>query len=380
MARAMRKTALGINSYLMSISPVSNSMKSTAVRLAAGLLSACLVTACGGGSKSAARPSSTDVWAVVDGREIKKDDVEKVYRRVAQAQTSSAEDTMTAKLSLLNELIVQDILVARAAALKVEVTEAELDAAFSDRKKNMPEDAFQKELAARGLTSDDMKSGLKRELLAQKVVDREVTSKISITDQEISDFYNANKAQFNLAEPAYRLAQIVITPDRGEITNRQQDDATTPEAAEKKAAFLMEKLKAGAAFSDVARDYSEDPQSAPNGGDLGLVPLSALKQAPPMLRDAAMKSQPGTVSHVAAGGAHTLVLVIAKEEAGQRDLQTAGLKDGIATSLRAKREQLLRTAYLTAARSEASVVNHLAKQIVDAQGKSPAMAPMAPGK
>ena len=55
---------------------------------------------------------------------------------------------MTAKLSLLNELIVQDILVARAAALKVEVTDAELDAAFSDRKKNMAEDAFQKELAA----------------------------------------------------------------------------------------------------------------------------------------------------------------------------------------------------------------------------------------
>jgi len=354
-------------------------MTSNATRLAAILLSASFVLACGG-SKSAAPPSSTDVWAVVDGRELKKDDVEKVYRRVAQAQQATAEDTMTAKLSLLNELIVQDILVARAAALKVEVTDAELDAAFNDRKKNMPEEAFQKELAARGLTSDDMKAGLRRELLAQKVVDREVTSKISITDQEISDYYNTNKAQFNLAEPAYRLAQIVITPERGEITNRQQDDATTPEAAAKKAAFLMEKLKAGAAFSDVARDYSEDPQSAPNGGDLGMVPLSALKQAPPMLRDAALKSQPGTVSHVAAGGGHTLVLVIAKEEAGQRDLQTAGLKDGIATQLRAKREQLLRTAYLTAARSEASVVNYLAKQIVDAQGKSPATAPLAPGK
>ena len=354
-------------------------MTSIAARLAAGLFSASLVVACGGGSKSAP-PSSADVWAVVDGRELKKEDVEKVYRRVAQAQQPTAEDTMTAKLSLLNELIVQDILVARAAALKVEVTDAELDAAFSDRKKNMPEEAFQKELAARGLTSDDMKAGLKRELLAQKVVEREVTAKVSITDQEISDYYNANKAQFNLAEPAYRLAQIVITPERGEITNRQQDDATTPEAALKKAAFLMEKLKAGAAFSDVARDYSEDPQSTPNGGDLGMVPLSALKQAPPMLRDAALKSQPGTVSHVAAGGGHTLVLVIAKEEAGQRDLQTAGLKDGIATSLRAKREQLLRTAYLTAARSDASVVNYLAKQIVDAQGKSPAALPLAPGK
>ncbi len=363
----------------MSISSASERVKSIRGRVVAGLFCACIAAGCG--SKTAAPPSSPDVWAVVDGRDIRKDTVEKVYRRVAQTPNVSEEDAMTAKLSLLNELIVQDILVAKAAALKVEVTDAELDAAFNDRKKNMAEDAFQKELAARGLTSDDMKSALRRELLADKVVDREVTSKISVTDQEISDFYAANRAQFNLAEPAYRLAQIVITPVRdAQITNRQQDDATTPEAAAKKADFLMEKLKGGSAFSEVARDYSEDPESTPNGGDLGFVPLSALKNAPPMLRDAALKSQPGTVSHVSSGGAHTLVLVIAKEEAGQRDLQTAGVKDGIATSLRSKREQLLRTAYLTAARADATVVNYLARRIVDAQGKSPSLTPAAPGK
>jgi peptidyl-prolyl cis-trans isomerase SurA len=365
----------------MSLSKVIESVISPRGRLAVGVFCLSFVAACSGASGKPS-PSSPDVWATVDGREIKKDDVEKVYRRVAQTPANQTdEDAMTAKLSLLNELIVQDILVAKAAALKVEVTDAELDAAFNDRKKNMPEDAFQKELAARGLTSDDMKSALRRELLADKVVDREVTSKISITDQEITDFYNANRAQFNLAEPAYRLAQIVITPVKdAQITNRQQDDSTTPEAAAKKAAFLMERLKAGAAFSEVARDYSEDAESAPNGGDLGFVPLSALKQAPPMLRDAALKSQPGTVSHVSAGGAHTLVLLIGKEEAGQRDLNTAGVKDGIATSLKSKREQLLRTAYLSAARADAQVVNYLARKIVDAQGKSLSIAPAAPGK
>ena len=134
----------------------------------------------------------------------------------------------------------------------------------------MPEEAFQKELASRGLTSDDMKASLRRELLAEKVVDREVTSKIAVTDQEITDYFNANRGQFNLAEPAYRIAQIVITPVRdSQNTNRQQDDATTPEGAAKKADFLMAKLKDGAAFSEVARDYSEDPESTPNGGDLG---------------------------------------------------------------------------------------------------------------
>jgi peptidyl-prolyl cis-trans isomerase SurA len=348
----------------------------------AGLLCLSLTAACGGGGSKNAAPPSPDVWATVDGRELKREDVEKVYRRVAQqSPVPSEEEAMTAKLSMLNELIVQDILVARAAELKIEVTPADLDAAFNERKKNMPEDAFQKELAARGLTSDDMKASLRRELLAEKVVDREVTSKVSVTDQEVSDYYNAHRAQFNIAEPAYRLAQIVITPVRDQqIANRQQDDAVTPEAADKKAAFLMEKLKAGTPFSEVARDFSEDPESAPNGGDLGFVPLSSLKQAPPMLRDAALKSSPGTVSHVASGGAHTLVLLIAKEEPGQRDLNTPGVKDNISSSLRSRREQLLRTAYLSAARADSNVVNYLARQIVQAQGKSPSLMPLSPGK
>ena len=308
--------------------------------------------------------------------------MEKVYRRVAQtAPAPPEEEALTAKLSLLNELIVQDILVARAATLKIDVTDAELDAAFADRKKNMADDAFQKELAARGLTSDDMRAALRRELIADKVVEREVTSKISVSDQEITDYFNSHRSQFNLAEPAYRLAQIVVTPVReAQLTNRRQDDATTPEAAAKKTAMLLGLLKGGSPFSEVAKDFSEDPESTRNGGDLGFLPLSQLNQAPPALRDAALKAQPGAVSQVSGGGGHTLVLLIAKEEAGQRDLSSPGLKDGIATSLKTRREQLLKTAYLTDARSSAAVVNHLAKRIVDGQGKAPSLVPVAPGK
>lgn len=42
--------------------------------------------------------------------------------------------------------------------------------------------------------------------------------------------------------------------------------------------MLMERLKQGAQFGDLAADFSEDPQSAPRGGDLGFMPVSALKQ------------------------------------------------------------------------------------------------------
>ena len=135
--------------------------------------------------------------------------------------------------------------------------------------------------------------------------------------------------------------------------------------------MLMERLKAGAAFRDLAMDYSEDPETAPRGGDLGLVPLSALKQAPPALRDAVLKVTPGSARVVSQGGAHTIVYVVAKEAAGQRDLSTPEVRDRITQNLRARREQLLRTAYLTSARSEANVVNYLARRVVESQGKLP---------
>lgn len=342
-----------------------------------------LSTACGNksGTGAAAAPSAA-AWAVVDGREITGEDVEKAYRRVSQGQEpASEEEVLSAKLGLLNDLIVQDILLAKARALKVDVTEAEVDAAFNEGRKDIPEEAFQQELAKRNLTTADMREGLRRELLSQKLIEQEVSSKITVTDQDLTAFFEANRAQFNLPETSYQIAQIVVTPGRdGEVANRTGDDATTPQAAAQKAEMLMQRLKDGSTFADLARDYSEDPQSAPRGGDLGLVPLSALQQAPAALRDAVLKSAPGTVSSVSGGGAHTLVLVVRKEEAGQRDLNTPGVRDQLSNTLKQRKEQLLRTAYLSAARNDATVVNVVAKRVLESPGKMPSLMPPAPGK
>ena len=92
----------------------------------------------------------------------------------------------------------------------------------------------------------------------------------------------------------------------------------TPAEAERKAQMLMERLRSGTKFSELAMDYSEDPSTAPQGGDLGFVPASALNQVPPPLRAAVLGSQPGNVKLVSVGGAHTLVLLVERETAGQR--------------------------------------------------------------
>ncbi len=215
-----------------------------------------------------------------------------------------------------------------------------------------------------------MREALRRDLIVQKVIEREVTSKITVTDQDINDFFQANKAQFNLTEDAFHIAQIVVTPVRDAgLNNRTGDDATTVQAAAAKVQMLMERLKSGTPFNELAMDYSEEPQSAPQGGDVGLVSVSALRQAPPQLRDAVMKLQPGTVSVVSMEGGHTIVALVAKQAAGQRDPSMPEVRDGITATLRGRREQLLRTAYLETIRNKATVVNHVARRIVESQGK-----------
>ena len=328
---------------------------------------------------AAATEVPADTWAVVDGRTITRDQVERELRRNNPApQPLSDEEALAAKLTILEDMIVEDILLAKARTLTIDVPEAELDTAYAEAKKNIPDDAFQQELTRRNLTVTDMRDGLRREMLARKVLEREVSSKVTVTDQEITDFFNANRSQFNLPEDAVHLAQIVITPVREpQVANRTGDDATTPQAAAAKVSMLMERLKGGAPFADLARDFSEDPESATRGGDLGLVPISRIQKAPPLLRDAALKTTVGSARTVSEGGMHTIVFVVAREPAGQRDLSTPGVRERISEGLRGRREQLFRTAYLAAVRTDADVVNYLARRVVESQGKPPAAQPAA---
>ena len=346
----------------------------------AALAAVALSAACQSTSAPAPAPVSPDTWAVDDGKQIQRDQVEKTFRRmVSDAPTLSEEEALAAKLGLLDDLIVEEILLSRAGAQKIEVSEGEVDTAFADAKKNIADAAFQQELTRRSLTAADMRDGLRRELITRKLLEREISAKVTVTDQQVSDFFNANRNQFNLPEDAFHLAQIVITPARDpQVTNRTGDDASTPQAAAAKVQMLMERLKSGTPFGDLARDYSEDPESAPRGGDLGLVPLSAVKQAPAPLRDAVLQVAPGAARVVSQNGNHTIVFVVAKQPAGQRDLSMPDVRQRITDALKARREQVLRTAYLAAARTDADIVNYIARRVVESQGQVPTLSLSSP--
>src|ERR1700691_1850047 len=207
--------------------------------------------AVGGGCRRETAPRP-DVWAVVNGKEILRQDVEKIFRsRVnADAPPPSPEEALSLKLSILDELINSEILLERANKMNLVASDAEVEDKFTESKSPYTEEEFQKKLKETGLTVDDLKSDIRRQLSIQKLLNREVIAKISITDQDILDFYNKNRAQFNVTEPQYHIAQIAITthPDPA-IHNRKNDKAANEAEAGKKAAMLSQRLAMGADFA-----------------------------------------------------------------------------------------------------------------------------------
>jgi len=318
-----------------------------------------------------------NVWAVVNGKQITSDEVDKSYRSRVNAQSPtppSQEEALSLKLGILDELINSEILLERAQKQNLGATDAEVEEKFTEAKSPYTEEEFQSRLKASGLTVDDLKTDLRKQLSIQKLLNRDVVAKISITDQDVTDYYNKNRAQFNVTEPQYHILQIVITPRPDpNVHNRRNDKAANEADAGRKAASIMQKISAGADFGQLAMDYSEDSSSS-TGGDLGFVPESSLNQSDPVLKKAILGMKPGAVSQPipVQGGGYRILKLAAKETAGQRELTDPDVQQSVRDMLHNRKEQLLRSSYLAEARDEARVNNLLAAQILESAGKLPA--------
>jgi peptidyl-prolyl cis-trans isomerase SurA len=326
------------------------------------------------GCQKASQPTE-GVWAVVDGKDVTRAQVDKYYRTQLNpdAPEPSQDEALSLKLNILDELVNNQILLGRAKKMGLEAADGEVEDKFTEFKSPYTEDEFQRQLKARGYTVDDLRSDIRQQISIQKVINREVVAKITVTDQDVQDFYNQNRAQFNVSEPQYRLAQIVITPHKDpQLRNRKNDDATTDAEARRKAAALEQQVSTGADFSQVAMDYSEDPASSGSGGDLGYVPESSLSQSDPALKKAVMSMKAGQISGVITlRDSYRILKLVAKESPGQRELSDPAVQQSIRDNIRNRKEQLLRAAYLAIARNDAKVTNYLAQQVVESAGKLP---------
>src|SRR5258708_512051 len=189
-----------------------------------------ILSACG-------RSAPANVAATVNGRSITFAELEKQYQSqfAAPAERSSDDQMEIQKLEVLRTLVDGEIMLQRAERQGLMATDADVEAKFNELKAPYTQEEFQRQLNARKLTAEDLKAQLRRDLSVAKLFNKEITSQISITDKDITDFYQSNKASFNLAEPQIHMAQILVTPTPDpNVRNLKNDKARDEEQARKK--------------------------------------------------------------------------------------------------------------------------------------------------
>jgi peptidyl-prolyl cis-trans isomerase SurA len=310
-----------------------------------------------------------NVAAEVNSRPITYEELEKQYRLQFPSPSSEASEDQIAlqKLEVLRSMIDSEIMLQRAEKLGLLAADSDVEAKFNEIKAPYTKEEFQKQLDARKITVDELRAQLRRELSLQKLFNKEITSHISITDKDVADFYERNKASFNLAEPQVHLAQILVTPQPDpNVRNLRSDKAQNEEQAKQKIQMIEARLRQGEDFAMIAQNFSEDPNSAANGGDIGFIPLSALEQAHPELRKMVMTLQPGQISPIIrTAEGYRILRVISKEPAGQRELNDPRVQQSIRETLLNRKDQLLRNVYFEVARNEAKVVNYYAISLLE---------------
>ena len=209
---------------------------------------------CGGGSDKV----PTDAVAVVDGQEIAKTDYDAL---IAQAKKSyknqkrdfpkaGSQEFRTLKNQAVQFLVQREQFEQEAENLDVNVTDKQVDARFKqilkqyfggDMKK------FNSQLKAQGLKEEQVRKDLRSQIISEKIF-AQVTKDVKVTDKQIEDYYNKNKAQYS--RPESRDVRHILVKSKA------------------KANQLEAQLKAGASFAALAKKFSEDTGSKADGGKL----------------------------------------------------------------------------------------------------------------
>lgn len=192
------------------------------------------------------------VAATVNGRPITYADLDKQYQAQFMAATERPSDDqmMIQRFEVLRAMVDNEIMLQRAEKLGLMATDADVEAKFAEVKAPFTQEEFQRQLASRKMSVEDMKAQLKRDLSVQKLIGKEISSHISISDRDVTDFYNANKSSFNFPEPQIHLAQILVTPNPDpNVRNLKGDKAQNEEQARKKIDMLATRLKQGEDFA-----------------------------------------------------------------------------------------------------------------------------------
>src|SRR5882762_2377154 len=254
----------------------------------------------------------------------------------------------------LRDLIDQSLLVQRAKDMGVNVEPElikRLDAIRTQNKIESMEE-LEKAVTAQGMNWEDFKNNIRSTLLTQRVISNEVGSHITISDEEISKYYQAHKAEY------VRPEQVALREI--EVSTQGKKPEEIPDL-KKKAETTLQRIKDGEDFGEMAKRFS-DSNTKPQGGFLGMYKRGELSKE---LEDKVFKMKKNELTEVTETKQGFLILqVLEHYDEGEQSL--AKVKNEIMDKLYSARMEPAMREYLKTLREQSFVV--IKPGYVDAAG------------
>jgi peptidyl-prolyl cis-trans isomerase SurA len=286
---------------------------------------------------------------------------DQLKQEVQQQDPSDADKVFAEKQrDVLRDLIDQQLLLQKGKDLGI-TGDTELVKKLDDMRKQMnleTMEELEKAAEAQGASYEEFKQNLRNQIVTQRVIGQEVGSKLNMSKDEEQKFYNEHKIEMEHPEDV-RLSEILIAPklppqklgpDGKPQPPTEAETQAALAAAQAKANDLLEQLRKGANFADVAKKNSDGP-SAKDGGDLSYFNRGTLAKE---LEDKVFALKAGEMTDVIRTKQGYVILEVTEHEAaGVPSFKEAESKIQDALYMQ-KLQPALRT-YLTTLREEAYI-------------------------
>ena len=333
------------------------------VRALAGLWAAFFLAA-GIGCTTFKTPSE-DAIATVDGVEIKVKDFTVKLRNALNLLGSTSglkeEDIVNIKREALDDLIEEKVMLIQAEKLGLKVTDEELKKRVEEIRKDYTGESFAQVFSGEKVDYKIWSEELRKRLLLEKLINREVSSKITITDDEAQAYYQANRSRY-YSEETVHVAQIVVP-------TKEKGDA------------VLKRIQAGEDFSTLAREVSTGPEAA-KAGDLGVFTRGVM---PEVFDRIVFSLAEGKTSKVVKSPYGFHLFKVLRKEKG-RWIEFAEVKEKIKADITKGREEQEFRKWLDALKSEAKIrideerLKQVRIEETRTEEPKPGKAPASPGK
>ncbi len=293
-------------------------------------------------------PKKTEPVAVVNGQPITKSAFDRELtwfkeRLERQGRPVSPPNLPMVSKMVLENLIANELLWQESDKLKIVADDAAVDEQLGNMKKGYPDEkAFYDALGKYGLSGEDVRGFVRRSLSIKALVDREIVSKIKVSQEDARAFYDENPQLFQKPEMVKASHILVkVAPDA---------DEKAKQTATEKIKTVQKKAVDGGDFAELAKTHSEGP-SGPGGGDLGFF---SREQMVKPFSDAAFSLKPGEISDVVETrfGYH---VIRASERKGAESITFEDSQEKIIEKLRREKVREKTSEYVASLRSGAEI-------------------------